>query len=165
MLLLKKNEHAESVVKSFGLENLNTLHNNLLQKYVDKNSVMKTTTFNSIVSVLRGLNSNSGRRSVKEQINDIAKLADDIDYKMIDMLINCLNKLPGQERLEDDIRGAELTGTFLDPVLNPIFHDPEKNKLFRWLNTGVDDTQTLRPDGNIFELCRTTKNKVFYWIC
>lgn len=49
---------------------------------------MKTTTFNSIVSVLRGLNSNSGRRSVKEQINDIAKLADDKDYKMIDILIN-----------------------------------------------------------------------------
>jgi hypothetical protein len=53
VLLLKGNEHDESVVKSFGLENLNALHKNLLQKYVDKNSVMETTTFNSIISVLR----------------------------------------------------------------------------------------------------------------
>lgn len=53
VLLLKGNEHDESVVKSFGLENLNTLHKNLLQKYVDKNSVMETAAFNSIISVLR----------------------------------------------------------------------------------------------------------------
>ncbi|CAO3645240.1 unnamed protein product [Mucor hiemalis] len=152
VLLLKENEHDGRLVKSFGLENLNTLHKNLLQKYVDKDSVMETTTFNSIVSALRGLNSNSERRSFKEQINDVAKLANNKDYKMIDILINCLNKLPNQERLEDDIREAELTGTFLDPVLNPIFHDPENNRLFRWLNTGVDDTESLRPDGNVFEL-------------
>ncbi|KAG0943531.1 hypothetical protein G6F57_003911 [Rhizopus arrhizus] len=56
------------------------------------------------------------------------------------------------ERLEDDIREAELIGTFLDPILNPIFHDPEKNRLFRWLNAGVEDTESLRPDGNVFEL-------------
>ncbi|KAI8046960.1 uncharacterized protein B0P05DRAFT_642519 [Gilbertella persicaria] len=55
VLLLKENEHDKSVVKSFGLENLNTLHKNLLQKYVDKDSVMETTTFNSIVSVLWNL--------------------------------------------------------------------------------------------------------------
>ncbi|KAI9362668.1 hypothetical protein BD770DRAFT_381527 [Pilaira anomala] len=67
-------------------------------------------------------------------------------------MINCLNKLSTQERLEDDIREAELTGTFLDPILNPIFYDPEKNRLFRWLNTGIDDTESLRPDGNEFEL-------------
>ncbi|KAI7903573.1 uncharacterized protein BX663DRAFT_433296 [Cokeromyces recurvatus] len=53
VLLLKENEHDESVIKSFGLENLNSLHKNILQKYVVKNSVMETTTFNSIISVLR----------------------------------------------------------------------------------------------------------------
>jgi hypothetical protein len=36
VLLLKENEHDESLVKCFGLENLNTLHESLLQKYVDK---------------------------------------------------------------------------------------------------------------------------------
>lgn len=42
------------------------------------------------------------------------------------------NKLPIQERFVDDIREAELIGTFIDPILNPIFNDPEKNRLFRW---------------------------------
>ncbi|KAG1450315.1 hypothetical protein G6F46_010554 [Rhizopus delemar] len=128
------------------------IHKNFLQKCVDKNSVMETTTFNSIISVLRELNNNSERRSFKERINDIAKLANNKDYKIIDILINCLNKLPNHVRLEDDIREAELIGTFLDPILIPIFHDPEKNRLFRWLNTDVEDAESLRPDGNVFEL-------------
>ncbi|KAI9473388.1 MAG: hypothetical protein EXX96DRAFT_541095 [Benjaminiella poitrasii] len=132
VLLLKANEHDVSVVNRFGLKNLNTLHKTLLEKHVDKESVMETSTFNSIISVLRGLNNNSERRSVKERINDIAKFASNKDYKIIDILINCLNKLPNQERLEDDIREAELIGIFLDPILNPIFHDPENNRLFRW---------------------------------
>ncbi|KAI9006737.1 hypothetical protein CLU79DRAFT_779273 [Phycomyces nitens] len=33
-----------------------------------------------------------------------------------------------------------------------MFHDPENNKLFRSLNTSIEDTESLRPDGNLFEV-------------
>ncbi|GAA5813062.1 hypothetical protein MFLAVUS_006529 [Mucor flavus] len=76
--------------------------------------------------IIKGSNNNSDRRSLKERINNIAQFASNNDYKIIDILINCPNKLPNQEQLEDDIVSM--------------------------LNTGVEDTEPLRPDGNLFEL-------------
>lgn len=91
--------------------------------------------------------------------------------------IKCsLNKLPAQERIGDDVGEAELTGSYLDPIISPLFHDPENNRQFRWLatiqcyfiyslwtthfvffpnfrlNTGVENTEARRPDGNMFKL-------------
>lgn len=65
---------------------------------------------------------------VTDQIKLILRIR--LIYSII--ISNSPNKLPNQEQLEDDVRETELIGTFLDPILDPIFHDPDKNRLFRW---------------------------------
>ncbi|KAI7875547.1 uncharacterized protein EV154DRAFT_472758 [Mucor mucedo] len=151
VILLKDNEYADSQVNCFGLETLTMLHETLLDKYLNCQITFETKIFNEITSVLRGLSVRTERRKIKQLINDIAKEASDEDDKLIDIIINCLNKLPNQERLGDDVGESELIGTYLDPVLSPIFHRPEENRHFRWLNVCLPDTESQRPDGNIFQ--------------
>ncbi|KAI9341299.1 hypothetical protein BD770DRAFT_414830 [Pilaira anomala] len=50
VLLLKKNEHGESDVSSFKLDNLNTLHDELLTKYINQEAILETTACNNIIS-------------------------------------------------------------------------------------------------------------------
>ncbi|KAG1142913.1 hypothetical protein G6F37_007290 [Rhizopus arrhizus] len=59
--------------------------------------------------------------------------------------IICLNKLPNFKKTEE-ISEMELTTNYLDPVLSPIFHNPEKNKHLLWLNRKEENTNSFRPD-------------------
>ncbi|KAI9267135.1 hypothetical protein EDC94DRAFT_657514 [Helicostylum pulchrum] len=69
VLLLKENKNPESLMESFGLNNLNTLLQILRNKYTDMN-------------VLRGLCPMTKRRITKQLINGIANNADDEDDMM-----------------------------------------------------------------------------------
>ncbi|KAG0732824.1 hypothetical protein G6F16_013861 [Rhizopus arrhizus] len=40
----------------------------------------------------------------------------------------------------------ELIVSFLDPILSPIFHRPDKNKLFVWLNRQDESTAVSKPN-------------------
>lgn len=52
-----------------------------------------------------------------------------IDLMTLYHYIECsLNKLPAQERIGDDVGETELTGLYLDPIISPLFHDPENNR-------------------------------------
>ncbi|KAL9536548.1 hypothetical protein MBANPS3_012571 [Mucor bainieri] len=40
-----------------------------------------------------------------------------------------------------------------DPILQPMFHDPEQGLTFRWLNRSVDDSSaSKRPDGQMLKM-------------
>ncbi|KAI7852806.1 hypothetical protein BDC45DRAFT_607048 [Circinella umbellata] len=91
-------------------------------------------------------------RSLKVSINNLAKQADDLDHILIDILINYCNKLPLCTRIDEEIGEAELQGTYIDPLLYPLFHNPQKNKYYRWLNKQVSGTDVRRPDGNLYRM-------------
>ncbi|CEP09290.1 hypothetical protein [Parasitella parasitica] len=67
------------------------------------------------------------------------------DERIIDIYLNCLNKLPNFKKTEE-ISEMELTTNYLDPVLSPLFHNPENNKHLIWLNRMEENTNHLRPD-------------------
>ncbi|OAC97548.1 hypothetical protein MUCCIDRAFT_116360 [Mucor lusitanicus CBS 277.49] len=89
---------------------------------------------------------------MKEKINDVAKSADADDYRMIDIIINCINKISDSTRVNEEIGEAELQGNYIDPIMYPMFHNPQANMHFRWLNRQVADTVTRRPDGHIYKM-------------
>ncbi|GAA5802875.1 hypothetical protein HPULCUR_008350 [Helicostylum pulchrum] len=153
VLLLKTNEHEASLIEFIGSQNLNNYQHVLIEKYTDTSNNVEPLTFNSIMAILKTLNKfKFTRREIKEKINDVAKLANDDDYQLIDILINCINKLPDHERLHEEVCETELICTFLDSIITPLFHDVNNGKLFRWLNTMVYDTDSKRPDGHMSQL-------------
>ncbi|OBZ86879.1 hypothetical protein A0J61_05079 [Choanephora cucurbitarum] len=74
----------------------------------------------------------------------IYKNASKQDRRLVDALINLLNILLTENLLEE----TELINGYLQPILSPLFHKPEKSQLFLWLNTKTDlKNYDKRPDG------------------
>jgi len=48
---------------------------------------------------------------------------------------NCtfrINKLPNEEIIDYNVEEQELISNYIDPILSPILHRPEQDKLFLW---------------------------------
>ncbi|KAI7898511.1 uncharacterized protein BX663DRAFT_442864, partial [Cokeromyces recurvatus] len=72
------------------------------------------------------------RDRLKIKLFKIYKKAEKEDRKVIDILINLLNKLPNEETINYTIEEEELINNFVDPILSPLLHRPEKEKHFLW---------------------------------
>jgi hypothetical protein len=48
------------------------------------------------------------------------------------IVTNSINKLPLITRSDKEIGEAELQGNYTDPIMYPMFHDPQENMYFRW---------------------------------
>ncbi|KAG0743093.1 hypothetical protein G6F57_010330 [Rhizopus arrhizus] len=70
------------------------------------------------------------------------------DIAILYALKNRVNKLPRSETAHI-IGETELISNYLDPLLSPMFHQPDKCKLFRWLNQTRNETAKQRPDRGV----------------
>ncbi|KAI7856847.1 hypothetical protein BDC45DRAFT_544422 [Circinella umbellata] len=102
-----------------GLDNIQEFHLELLNKYVNQDIKMKKNLFNELTNIFRSVNEKSDP-------------ADPLDSKIIDILINLINKLPGNILINEVVKEFELIINYLDMVLSPIFHDPQKKLMYRW---------------------------------
>ncbi|KAG1441163.1 hypothetical protein G6F56_011608 [Rhizopus delemar] len=82
---------------------------------------------------------------MKIQLDQLYAEANEEDSVIIEVFSNLVQKLPNQERLSH-VGEMELIVNFLDPILSPIYHRPDKNKLLVWLNRQDDNTSVLQPD-------------------
>ncbi|RCH79178.1 hypothetical protein CU098_006627, partial [Rhizopus stolonifer] len=73
-----------------------------------------------------------------------------IAVSLFAIVTNSINKLLLFTRSDE----AELQGNYIDPIIYPMFYDPQENICFRWLNKQVPDTDTRRPDGYIYKMKR-----------
>ncbi|KAI9317898.1 hypothetical protein BX666DRAFT_1856457 [Dichotomocladium elegans] len=61
---------------------------------------------------------------------------------------NSISKLPSSETAQV-IGETELITNYLDPILSPMFHNPRKGRVFRWLNRTGNETANRRPNGGM----------------
>ncbi|KAG1082623.1 hypothetical protein G6F42_022508 [Rhizopus arrhizus] len=116
---------------------------------MDSKVKFDTNLYNQVSEILRDFRSQDGTRKTKEKLNELLKEASDDDYKLIEIIINCFNKLPLFTRMNEEIGEAELQGNYVDPIVYPMFHNPQENIYFRWQ---TPDTETRRPDGHIYKM-------------
>ncbi|KAG1582409.1 hypothetical protein G6F48_009178 [Rhizopus delemar] len=93
-----------------------------------------------------GIISNKERYEIKMEIISLYKNADRKDTFALDILLNCLNKLPDFES-DAPVGEMELITNFLDPVFSPVFHSPQKKIALKWLNRNETNTSASRPNG------------------
>ncbi|KAI9015783.1 hypothetical protein CLU79DRAFT_805436 [Phycomyces nitens] len=115
-----------------GLNNIQEFHTELLNKYVDKNIKVENNLFLELISIFRSVNENSDRKTLKIKLYNLYEAADPLDSKIIDILVNLINKLPGSILINEEIKEFELITNYLDMVFSPIFHDPQKKLMYRW---------------------------------
>ncbi|KAI9468074.1 MAG: hypothetical protein EXX96DRAFT_598120 [Benjaminiella poitrasii] len=96
-----------------GLDNIQEFHTELLNKYVNQDIKMEKNLFIELINIFR-------------------VTVDPLDSKIIDVLTNLINKLPGNILINEEVKEFELITNYLDMVLSPIFHDPQKKLMYRW---------------------------------
>jgi hypothetical protein len=142
IILLRKGQQCKKLIEQVDVDSLlkNTRSDALNTKIeVDINIYLKLAT------LLRGLNETIDRRAMKIQLDQLYAEANEEDGVIIKIFSNLAQKLPNQERLSH-VGEMELIVNFLDPILSPICHCPDKNKLLVWLNRQDENTSVLQPD-------------------
>ncbi|KAI9246384.1 hypothetical protein BY458DRAFT_446799, partial [Sporodiniella umbellata] len=149
IILLKKNHEYEQM-------DMKELYENLLDEYISDTKIERNA-FSDITELFASFNTEEDERdSIKLALFDLYKKASKTDRKLVDVLINLLNILPTETLLEHKVEETELINGYLQPILSPLFHNPEKSQLFLWLNTRTElKSYDKRPDGG----CVSTKKR------
>ncbi|KAG2199432.1 hypothetical protein INT47_011544 [Mucor saturninus] len=108
---------------------------------------MEKNLFNELTNIFRSVNEKSDRKALKVKLHNVYEAADPLDSKIIDILINLINKLPGNILINLAVKEFELITNYLDTILSPIFHDPQKILMYRWLNKATESSGNRYPDG------------------
>ncbi|KAG0163145.1 hypothetical protein DFQ28_000347 [Apophysomyces sp. BC1034] len=150
ILLLNDNQHGKSLVDFLGLDNLNRYHAHLKKSYMDDDVAVDDTLMQKLVVIFRKLK-NKSRKTIKHTLMKTCMDTelDDLDESMIDILLNCLQKLPDFNN-EQAIGEQQLLTNHIDPIVIPLFHLPEHGRVFHWMNRTIEDTKDLRPDGIMY---------------
>ncbi|KAI9355178.1 hypothetical protein BD770DRAFT_315838 [Pilaira anomala] len=141
VVLLKKNHTYEQI-------DMEEFHKNMLDNYIS-DAKLERHIFKDVTELFGSFNVEKDERdSIKLVLFDIYKRASKQDRRLVDVLVNLLNILPTESLLEHKVEETELINGYLQPILSPLFHKPEKSQLFLWLNTKTDlKSYDKRPDG------------------
>ncbi|KAI9262843.1 hypothetical protein EDC94DRAFT_659154 [Helicostylum pulchrum] len=85
------------------------------------------------------------------------------DSNMLDILLYCIDKLPNLVKIEQ-VGEMGLTTKYLDPIFSPMFHQPEIDIHFVWMNRKDQNTENARPDG-VLRLVRQKYSSVTLGFC
>ncbi|KAG1497860.1 hypothetical protein G6F47_008206 [Rhizopus delemar] len=138
IILLKKEQTYSEV-------DMSVLYKDMLDEYKNYEKVDKDV-FSEITEAFRIDETGSSRDELKIMLFRIYEKAKKEDRKMIDVLVNMINKLHNQEIIDNSVEEQELITNYIDPILSPILHRPEGDKLFLWLNKTTLKTYNKRPD-------------------
>ncbi|KAG1217974.1 hypothetical protein G6F35_008700 [Rhizopus arrhizus] len=111
---------------------MSDLYKAMLDEYRNHEKVDQKT-FTKIIEAFRMDDIDSSRDELKIMLFKIYETAKKEDRKMIDVLINLINKLPNKEILDCNIEEQELITNYIDPILSPILHRLWWDELL-WLN-------------------------------
>ncbi|KAG2189685.1 hypothetical protein INT46_007501 [Mucor plumbeus] len=142
IVLLKKN-HAYPQIDF-------SMINDELSEEFESSPKIEKSIFMEIIQIFR--DDIRDRDELKISLFDLYKKANKQDRRVIDVMINLLNKLPNEEIKEHDIEEQELIVNYTDPIISPLLHDPGHDKLFIWLNRTVLQNYEKRPDAGCVAL-------------
>ncbi|KAI8064049.1 hypothetical protein BDF21DRAFT_347011 [Thamnidium elegans] len=154
IILLKKAQVCSELVKYIDAE---SLLKNIQSDAISNDIKVNTEIFLELVTLLCDINDETDRRALKIELNNLYEKATKEDGIIIEIFVNLVTKASKFQRLSP-VGELELTVNFLDSILSHIFHHPDSNKLFIWLNRKDDNTATCRPDATMVALPQKAEN-------
>ncbi|CAO3607412.1 unnamed protein product [Cunninghamella blakesleeana] len=131
ILLLKKNRMHTDVKKYINNNHMNNIMNDLYQK-LDMNLKFSNSNMLTMMELAKDVyQENITRIDASLELLKLAKSVDDIDKKIILSINRLIQDLP-MNIIMDPIKETELCTRYIQPAIQPLFDDHEKNILFKW---------------------------------
>ncbi|KAI7893258.1 uncharacterized protein EV154DRAFT_502229 [Mucor mucedo] len=125
------------IMKDIGSSNLDMLKKELYDKYMNENIKVNDSLYMDLVSLFRDMDSEASQKENNQKIKALFKNSSEEDGVMCDVLIESLNKLPYCNAAHQ-LGELELCSRYFDPLLAPIFHDPEVGQQLVWIRGDTD---------------------------
>ncbi|KAI8146763.1 hypothetical protein BJV82DRAFT_665720 [Fennellomyces sp. T-0311] len=154
IMLLSSDGYDKDMINIFGADVLEDFYLELRDKYLIKAIKFDPDMFNevkNIVELLKDGDKTMTRTKAHMSLASMLENAGSRNARILHIIFNCISKLPKTEK-SYVIAETELITNYLDPILSPMFHDPDSNRLFRWLNqkSSMYEAETnTRPDGGM----------------
>ena len=116
-----------------------SLLSSIQSKALNKDIIVETNTYLELATLIRNVNDQTDRRASKIELNKVYGKSTKEDGMFVKIFVNLVTKLPNFQRLSP-VGEMELTVNYIDLILSDVFHCPELNKHFIWLNRKDDHT-------------------------
>ncbi|KAG0736632.1 hypothetical protein G6F23_010833 [Rhizopus arrhizus] len=151
IMLLVPQSNDKDMVDLFGADTLSSIYREIRDAYIDHGIELEASLAKNIKKTMRNLR--DGNISRVKAVVELAILLENTgneDAQIVQAIMNCVMKLP-QTNTSSKIGEMELITNYLDPILSPMFHQPDHGRLFKWLNLKSKELSKAdvnsRPDG------------------
>ncbi|KAG9298147.1 hypothetical protein G9A89_002584 [Geosiphon pyriformis] len=147
ILLLKPKQHCPLMVKIFSAELLDTMHKDVMQRLTKCKTEFNAEVFLKIIPIVKCLQREEITR--KNAVLKLQMLATDCAYgecAILQAIENIIQRVP-TITLKSPIGEVELCTAYIDPVLSPIFGDPDRGVFLRWSNKEAPESKNRKSTG------------------
>ncbi|CAO3680738.1 unnamed protein product [Rhizopus stolonifer] len=153
IMLLAPEANDKEMLDLYGINTLSCMYREIRSQYIDKDVAFDLNLTKDVKNIITDLEDESiSRVEAIIKMANLMKDQEDEERSLLQALLNCITKLP-KTKTCSVIGEAELISNYLDPILSPMFHQPDNHKLFRWLNKKNKESKKVdiktRPDGGM----------------
>ncbi|CEG76515.1 hypothetical protein RMATCC62417_11404 [Rhizopus microsporus] len=148
--------------KLFEHVNVDSLLNNTILDALKTEIKVDVKIYLKLATVLCDLNETIDRRTIRIQLDQLYAEDSEEDASIIEIFSNLTQKLPKQKRLSP-VGEIWFIVNFLDPILSPVCHCPDKNKLLVWLNRQAENTAVSKLDAIMMVIPQKTSGQHYMY--
>ncbi|CAG8618245.1 6558_t:CDS:10, partial [Diversispora eburnea] len=144
ILLLKPKQHCPLMVEVFGDELLETMHKDIIQRFTKQETEFDDEILMKLIRIVKRLQREEITRD--NAVSELQILAVSRSYEECAILKAIRNIVP-RTTLKSSIGEVELCTTYIDPILCPLFMDPDRGIFLRWSNKETAESKARKPIG------------------
>ncbi|KAG9307562.1 hypothetical protein G9A89_023127 [Geosiphon pyriformis] len=147
ILLLKLRQYCPLMVEIFGLELLEMMHKEMLQKFTEQEAEFNSEILTKLTPIFKRLQ--QGKITRNTAIEELQTFTIGCSYgemSILKAIKNIIEKVP-EFTSKSSVGEFELCNTYIDPVLNSIVADPDRDVFLRWSNREAPGSKARKLTG------------------
>ncbi|CAI2192833.1 15230_t:CDS:10, partial [Funneliformis geosporum] len=147
VLLLKPKQHCPLMLEVFGGDLLETMHKDIIKRFTKQESEFDEKTLIELIRIIKLLQRNEIDRD--KAVSELQILAVDRSYgerAILKAIRNIIERVP-RTTLKSPIGEVELCTTYIDPILCPLFSNPDCGIFLRWSNKQAEESKARKQIG------------------
>jgi hypothetical protein len=147
ILLLKPQQHSPLMVEVFGAETLKAMYKDVVRKLTEQETEFDAEVLMKLTRIAKRLQREEIERDVA--VSELHTLAVGCAYgerAILKAIRNIIERVP-RISLKSPVGEVELCTNYIDPVLSPIFEDPDCGVFLRWSNKEAPESKQRKLTG------------------
>lgn len=158
ILLLKPKQHCPLMLEVFGGDLLETMHKDIIRRFTKQESEFDEETLIKLIRIVKRLQWDEISRD--KAVSELQILTADRSYgecAILKTIRNIIERLP-RATLKSPTGEVELCTTYIDPILCPLFMDPDRGVFLRWSNKQAEESKARKQIGRAKQPARRSKS-------